>query len=85
MYITLEPCNHYGVTPPCTKEIIKNKIKEVIYSINDIDKKVKGKSFNILKSKKIIVKKGLMEKEINDFYKSYKFNREKKIPYVTGK
>ena len=56
MYITLEPCNHYGLTPPCTNNIIKNKISEVIYSIEDIDKKVKGKSFKILKSKNVIVK-----------------------------
>ena len=59
MYVSLEPCNHYGKTPPCTKEIINNKISEVIYSIEDIDKKVKGKSFKILKSNNINVKKGL--------------------------
>jgi len=85
MYVTLEPCNHYGQTPPCTKEIIRNKINEIIYSIEDIDKKVKGKSFKILKSKKIKVKKGLLKKDISDFYKPYFFNRKNKIPYVTGK
>ena len=85
MYITLEPCNHYGKTPPCTKEIIKNKISHVIYSIEDIDQKVKGKSFQILKSKNIIVKKGLLSKDIKKFYIPYFFNRKKKLPYVTGK
>ena len=54
MYVTLEPCNHYGKTPPCTNIITKNKIAEVIYSIDDIDKKVRGKSFKILKKKKLI-------------------------------
>jgi len=85
MYITLEPCNHYGQTPPCTKEIIKNKINKIIYSVDDIDKKVKGKSFKILKLKNLIVKKGLLYKEIINFYKPYFFNRKNKIPYVTGK
>jgi diaminohydroxyphosphoribosylaminopyrimidine deaminase/5-amino-6-(5-phosphoribosylamino)uracil reductase len=85
MYVTLEPCNHYGQTPPCTKEIIKNKMKKIIYSIEDIDKKVKGKSFKILKSKKIIVKKGLLNEEIINFYKPYFFNRKNKMPFVTGK
>jgi len=85
IYVTLEPCNHYGQTPPCTKEIIKNKISKIIYSVEDVDKKVKGKSFKILKSKDLIVKKGLLNKEINNFYKPYFFNRKNKIPYVTGK
>jgi diaminohydroxyphosphoribosylaminopyrimidine deaminase/5-amino-6-(5-phosphoribosylamino)uracil reductase len=85
MYVTLEPCNHYGQTPPCTKEIIKNKISKIIYSVEDVDEKVKGRSFKILKSKNIIVKKGLLHKKIIDFYKPYFFNRKNKMPYVTGK
>jgi len=85
MYITLEPCNHFGETPPCTNIIIKKKIKEVFYSIEDIDKKVKGKSFQILKSKDIIVKKGLLKDIVTDFYSNYFFNRKNKMPYVTGK
>jgi diaminohydroxyphosphoribosylaminopyrimidine deaminase/5-amino-6-(5-phosphoribosylamino)uracil reductase len=85
MYVTLEPCSHYGQTPPCTKEIIKNKIGKIFYSVEDVDKKVKGKSFKILKSKNVFVKKGLLYEEIIDFYKPYFFNRKNKIPYVTGK
>ena len=85
MYVTLEPCSHYGKTPPCTNIIIKNKIKEVVYAVEDIDKKVKGKSFKILKSKNIVVRKGLLKKEISNFYSNYFYNRRNKLPFVTGK
>ena len=85
MYVTLEPCCHHGLTPPCTDIIIKSKISEVIYSVADIDKRVKNKSLKILKSNNIKVKRGLLQDKINNFYSAYFFNRKNKLPYVTGK
>ena len=37
LYVTLEPCSHYGKTPPCVNEIVKHKIKKVFFSLNDPD------------------------------------------------
>ncbi len=85
MYVTLEPCCHRGLTPPCTDSIIKSKISEVVYSVADIDKRVRNKSFKILNSKNIIVKKGLLKNKVENFYYPYFFNRKKKLPFVTGK
>jgi len=85
MYVTLEPCCHHGLAPPCTDIIIKSKISEVIYSVVDIDKRVRNKSLKILKLNNIKVKKGLLADKIDIFYSNYFFNRKKQLPYVTGK
>ena len=85
MYVTLEPCCHHGITPPCTESIIKSNISEVIYAVTDIDRRVRNKSFKILNLNKINVKKGLLKDKIENFYYPYFLNRKKKLPFVTGK
>ena len=60
IYTSLEPCIHYGKPPPCSNIIIKSKIKKVIFSIVDIDKRTRNKSIKLFKSNKILVKKGLL-------------------------
>ena len=56
LYTTLEPCTHYGLTPPCVNMIIKKKIKNVYYAFEDPDLRTHKKAKKILKKKGVRVK-----------------------------
>jgi len=82
LYVNLEPCCHYGKTPPCTDAIIKAGIKEVYVGIKDPNPLVNGKGIKILKKNGIKVQYPILQNEarrLNEFYITY---TEKKRPFI---
>jgi len=84
MYVTLEPCDHYGKTPPCTDAIIEAGISKVIIATRDPNP-VSGDGITKLRNAGIDVQIGLMEEEAKDIMRFFIKSVTKKIPYVTLK
>ena len=83
IYVNLEPCSHFGKTPPCADLIIEKKIKRVVFSSFDKNPKVDG--VKKLKEKGIEVLGGVLEKEGDELNKVFFKNITKKIPYIALK
>ena len=85
LYVTLEPCCHYGRTPPCTQAILEQKIGKVIIGSRDPNPEVAGKGVQILRQAGIAVEEDFMKEEcdrLNPVFFHYIVNR---TPYVVMK
>ena len=82
LYVSLEPCAHYGKTPPCADLIIKNNIKTVIIGCRDSYDEVDGKGIQKLKSAGITVTSGVLEKESLELNRRFFTFHTQKRPYI---
>ncbi len=82
LYVNLEPCSHYGKTPPCTEAIISSGIKRVVVGMLDPNPAVSGKGVKRLREEGIEVKVGVLEKECVFLNRWFVVNQILKRPYV---
>ncbi len=85
LYVTLEPCAHFGRTPPCVDRIIQSKIKEVIIGMCDPNPLNNGKGIQILKNHKIKVEVGFLEEKLSKLNSAFLKYITKRMPYITVK
>ncbi len=85
LYVTLEPCCHYGKTPPCTEAIIENKIRRVVVGSFDSNPLVAGKGIRILKDAGIGVTEGILQKECDELNRIFFHFMKTGTPYVMMK
>ena len=82
LYVTLEPCAHYGKTPPCANRIVEKGIKKVVVGTRDPFPEVNGKGIEILKQAGINVMVGVLENKCRWQNRRFFTFHEKKRPYI---
>lgn len=85
MFVTLEPCSHYGKTPPCANALVRAGIKEVFIALEDPNPLVNGKGIEILKKAGIIVHTGLLREDAILQNRVFLTNQMKKRAYIALK
>ncbi|KAF4688312.1 hypothetical protein FOZ60_002909 [Perkinsus olseni] len=84
-YVTLEPCSHYGSTPPCCEKLIKVGVGRVVVGLEDPDPKVSGRGLRRLRQEGVDVKTGCLADEIRESLRAYLKHRTAGLPLVVGK
>ncbi|MFA4889736.1 MAG: bifunctional diaminohydroxyphosphoribosylaminopyrimidine deaminase/5-amino-6-(5-phosphoribosylamino)uracil reductase RibD [Candidatus Omnitrophota bacterium] len=85
LYVTLEPCTHFGRTPPCVDRIIKSGVKEVVVGMIDPNPLNNGKGASILKNHGIKLTQGILKEELARMNRVFIKYITKKMPFVTVK
>jgi len=82
IYITLEPCSHYGKTPPCAEKIVKMGLKRCVIGSSDPNPKVAGKGVQILKNTGIEITQNVLKKECDEINQVFFKYIMMKLPYL---
>ncbi|OQX79407.1 MAG: riboflavin biosynthesis protein RibD [Candidatus Omnitrophica bacterium 4484_70.1] len=85
LYVNLEPCSHWGKTPPCVEEIIRAKFKKVVIATPDPNPQVRGKSIKKLIQAGIKVVVGILPEEAERLNEVFFKNMRKRLPFVVVK
>ena len=85
LYVTLEPCNHFGRTPPCTARILEAGIARVVMAMNDPNPSVKGGGADFLKASGVSVMKGICEEEARKLNECFIKHTQTGLPFVVVK
>lgn len=85
IYINLEPCTHFGKTPPCCDILIEKKFKKVVFAMKDPNPKVAGESINKLKDNNIDYKFGVLDKKAKYMNRFFIKHIQSQKPYIIVK
>lgn len=85
MYVNLEPCCHYGRTPPCTDALLASGVSRVVVAMEDPDARVSGRGLEILRAHGVAVEVGLLESEARALNAPYLSAAERRRPWVVLK
>lgn len=85
IYVSLEPCSHFGKTPPCSDMIVRYGFKKVIVGISDPNSKVNGQGIKRIRDAGIEVKVGVLENECAELNKRFFCYHQNKRPYIVLK